>query len=722
MKKNICGFLFLFCAMVIIASPVKRGQWLTITLGNGTEVKVEARGDEHTLFWQDEEGNCYVKDSLTGEFQEAESTLLMQQAQSKRISSLTRLLSASKALKTRASSGSLFQGQKKSLIILVQFADKTFSASDARGLYTRIANENGYGENGFNGSVRDYFLAQSNGVFDLNFDVVGPVTMPNSYSYYGNNNDEKVGELVNDACLAVDDSVNFSDYDWDKDGEVEEVFILYAGYGQADHSNNDEYIWPHMYALQGYDYYSGSNLVLDRTLVNVYACANELTAGGMINGIGTICHEFSHCLGFPDMYDTGSSGNYGMGSWDLMDYGCYNGDGFTPAGYTGYEKMLCGWDSPIVISQDTTVTGMQPIIDNGASYMIYNPDNANEYYILDNRQKKGFDAFLPGHGLLITHVDYDETAWYYNIVNSTGLDSYSGFNNTHQRATIFHADNNESSLTEAGDAYPYQNNNSLSRTSSPKAMLYNASTPDGRMMKLAIVDITEHEDGTMSFAVQTDTTATADSVGTGVTESNLLLQETFDQCEGTGGNDGVFKGSIASSTFLPDISGWTIYGYAYGGNHCARFGQSISGTTIVATPWFTLQGDTVVLKFRAAGWNSKSDGTNLQLSLNGGDAKFVSSQSSDIMLTMTKGQWTSYELKIIGSGMTNLAFTPSKRFFLDDVLIEKLETTTGINNIQADVVRKQSGCIYTLDGRKVGFNLKNLPHGIYIIDGSKVVK
>lgn len=185
---------------------------------------------------------------------------------------------------------------------------------------------------------------------------------------------------------------------------MEEVFILYAGHGEND-TRNSNLIWPHMSQLAGY---TDGTLTLDGVTINTYACTSELQADGSLAGIGTFCHEFSHCMGFPDMYDTTDGGNnYGMGSWDLMDYGSYNDDTYTPAGYTGYEKMVCGWTTPVELDSDTTITDMQPLADMGQTYIIYNKGNANEYYILENRQLTGYDAALPGAGLLIEHIDYD---------------------------------------------------------------------------------------------------------------------------------------------------------------------------------------------------------------------------------------------------------------------------------------------------------------------------
>lgn len=147
--------------------------------------------------------------------------------------------------------------------------------------------------------------------------------------------------MVAEACLAADSEVNFADYDWDGDGEVDQVFVLYAGLGEAA-GGDDDTVWPHMWNLSSSDY--RKSLTLDNVKVDTYACSSEMTKDydtfgypDIVSGIGTFCHEFSHCLGYPDMYDMNYK-NFGMATWDLMDYGNYNGKGFIPSGYTAYEN------------------------------------------------------------------------------------------------------------------------------------------------------------------------------------------------------------------------------------------------------------------------------------------------------------------------------------------------------------------------------------------------
>lgn len=709
--------------------PAKRGVWRTVTLSNGLTIKVRLCGDEHAHWWQAEDGSCFDVDSL-GKGKAVVPQELMSKARSRMAArrQAARRANAKKASQRIATNGNTgkFQGQRHGLIILVNFADSKFNTSKfgpTQTLYSRIANEANYGENNFKGSISDYFKAQSGGQFLLDFDVAGPVTLPNGYSYYGQNDDDgydkRPKEMVREACQAVDGSVDFSKYDWDGDGEVEEVFVVYAGNGEHDTTNKPNLIWPHMDNLANYD----EQLTLDGVTINTYACASELNGDKTLSGIGTFCHEFSHCMGFPDMYDTASDGNnFGMGSWDLMDYGSYNGDGYVPAGYSGYEKMVCGWTTPIELDKPMTVNGMKRLADMGQTYIIYNKGNRNEYYILENRQQSGFDKYLPGSGLLIERVDYDKDIWEWNAVNTTNggyypEGSYTPSYNDHQRITIFHANNIEDDDNNA--TYPYASLDSLTDSSQPAATVWNANADGTYLMHCRVYGITQNADGTVAFSF-----GWADGNATGTNDS-ILFKETFDKCAGTGGNDGKFCGNIAFSVFEPDNDGWKhIDGlagnYMYAANKCARFGDSsqpISGW--VVSPAFTLQGDTAVISFRAAGWNTKAEGTGLDVSVSGTDAKLLDNGN----LTMKKGEWTTYSLRVKGSGRCTITFMPGKRFFLDDVMVkrEKPKASTGISGVRhAD--GKAAQAVYTLDGRRVGYDLRALPHGIYIVGGKKIAK
>jgi M6 family metalloprotease-like protein len=191
------------------------------------------------------------------------------------------------------------------------------------------------------GSARQYFHDTSWGQYNPQFDVVGPYTLSQSYAYYGKNNDANVGEMIRDACkMADEDGVDFTQYDNDNDGKVDFVYVLYAGYGEADGGPANT-VWPHNYDLR----YTGVTCNVDGKTVRNYACSNEISYySKLYNGIGTFCHEFSHVLGLPDLYETNQTpkGLHTLLDWDILDYGPYNNDGNTPPAYSAYERFYMG--------------------------------------------------------------------------------------------------------------------------------------------------------------------------------------------------------------------------------------------------------------------------------------------------------------------------------------------------------------------------------------------
>ena len=396
-----------------------------------------------------------------------------------------------------------FIGEKRGLVILAEFPDMQFKAGHDQEKYYNILNTEGYTTTeGFRGSVADYFRDQSAGQFLLTFDVLGPFTTRDSCKYYGANDkdgdDMRAHEMIIEMCQAVDSLVDFTDYDWDGDGEVDEVFVVYAGKGEADGGNINT-IWPHMWTLEDA---MDKTITLDGVAINTYACANELTGLGKINGIGTFCHEFSHCLGFPDFYDTINGKQYGMGTFDVMDQGSYGGGGFCPPGYSAYEKMVCGWQMPIVLAdEDVDVDSIQPMSDNGETYIIYNDDYPDEFYTIENRQAKGWDKSYPASGLLVIHVDYDPYLWEMNYPNAIITDRKAfkeygyEYGNDHPRVTFFHANNRDISPK----LYPYIKNDSLTATSTPAAKLYNENSLGKKVMMGSLLNIHKNDDGTMGF-------------------------------------------------------------------------------------------------------------------------------------------------------------------------------------------------------------------------------
>ena len=756
MKKQITTLLLILMVTVVMAVPAKKGLWKTITLKNGQEVIAQLKGDEFGHYWQTTDGKHYV--AVDGQYQEETADIRQKaaqrraQAQSRRAARLSH-----KVVNGMRRASDAHLGQKKGLILLVNFQDTQFQEEHDQALYNNVANTPGYtDDNGFQGSVADYFKDQSRGDFELTFDVVGPVTISHDAKYYGENDangdDKHPEEMVVEAIkLAKDFVADWKQYDWDDDDEVDQVMIVYAGEGEAD-GGADNTIWPHEWELKflGLDFE-----VTDGIKVNTYAVANEgLVYDNQfyINGIGTICHEFSHCLGLPDMYDISYSGYFGMGPWSLMDSGSYNGNGFVPAGYTSYDKYCIGWIQPTELTSAQEVNNMQPLNESSDVYMITNAVYPDEYYLLENRQKKGWDAHLPTSGMLILHVDYDPWLWYYNLVNSNS-DGSGGYPvNDHQRCTIFHADgidktgetydkivelanqmayasgsaydrlidqyNNLWQQYDAdirGDVYPQPNNNQLTNTSVPRSFLYNENTDGRKLMNISITDITQNPDGTISFKFAPDDSGSGeegDNTVYGYSKPDIegaLFYESFDQCDGIGGNDGIWSGSIATGQFITDNEGWTS-DKAYGAYQCAKFGtSSVSGSA--TTPSFAMNG-TGVLTFKAGAWNAKNDGTTLLLSVSEGT---ISPSSFE----MAKGEFTDLEATITATGNVKVTFASEKgRFFLDEVLV-KDPYATAIRTLKT--ADNKTTRIYTLDGRYVGSDFKQLQRGLYIVNGRKVV-
>ena len=697
MKKIFLGLVFLLAALTAFAIPAKRGQKTTLTLADGTQVVAELRGDEFGHYYEAADGRVFVKSASADFYEQADKVQILNKANVRRMARNAKRAERRNVRHNEFGVPTSYTGSKKGIIILVNFADKTFNAANNQTLFNNIANAEGFNQGNFNGSMHDYFTSQSNGHFNLTFDVVGPVTLSQNYAYYGQNNsagdDMRPEQMVVEACNLVEDMVDFNDYDWDGDGEVDQVYIVYAGKGEADGGAKDT-IWPHEWELSE----TYSDFDIDGVHINTYACGPELNGSSQINGLGTMCHEFTHCLGLPDFYDTRTNGtNFGMDSWSLMDYGCYNNNGYTPCNYTGYERMFCGWVEPIELTEDMQVTGMKSLEDYGDVYIMYNPGHHDEYYILQNVQKKGWDLYAESKGLMIMHVDYDKDIWQQDVVNNT---------TSRQRCTIFPADNSLSSYSTYGDLFPYNSNNSFGNNTSPAAKLYNANTDGTKLMNIEITGITQKSNGTIEFNFVNNNEGSV-----GPQPQGDVFCETFNECKGTGGNDDRWSGTIASSGFLPDNEGWEVT-QAYGGNKCARFGTG-KKTGIATTPEFEVNGS-VTMTFKVAPWGTEGGAIQLTTSNSG----ITLSQEA---FELENETWNECTVTLTGNGYTTITFMASeKRFFLDDINAEQ-DAPTAISIITPQR-SAESRRIYSIDGRYLGTDFDRLEHGIYIVGGKKVIK
>lgn len=353
----------------------------------------------------------------------------------------------------------LAAGQTKSqelvsrgLLILVEFSDLPLADGNTKEAFDSLANADNYTYNGAYGSCKKYYQDQSNGKYTPHFDVIGPVVLPQTQAFYGTDTDIKgddryIADFVIDACKGAQQlGVDFSNYDQDNDGNVDLVYILYAGHSQAD-GGAASCIWPHAWDMQSAlyfgnthqtEYYVKTNTageiisqnlpVMNGKTVMRYACSNELIySSNNRTSIGTICHEFGHVLGLADLYRTdGVASKEVPGSWALMSNGNYLNNGNTPPNLSVWEKYFLGWIEPEMLATSRNIA----MPADGQTYFMLNrtntiaeegPLSTDTVYYFENRQKSGWDEYLPGWGMLVWRIVYDAQEWYYNTPNNTTI-------------------------------------------------------------------------------------------------------------------------------------------------------------------------------------------------------------------------------------------------------------------------------------------------------------
>lgn len=555
MKRILISAVLSLCAAMTFAIPAKKS-WKVVSQSDGTTIKVSQAGDEHLHYYITEDNVPLYKAAdnrycyLTIENGKLHNSGVLAHESAARSAKELQVMNTihdlapiarQMAAKKRSAAKrcvrpdrlpskddiSVFKGSKKALVILAAFSNKSFSKGDDAivKFYDEVLNQEGYSQNGAAGSVHDYFKDMSRGEFDLTFDIVGPVKVSKSATYYGGpspimGGTDHIGEFITEAIKKADEKcdIDWKKYDWDDDGEVEQVFVLYAGYGQATGGPTGT-IWPNAWtldeALQNSDGNGGFSI--DGVFINQYACSNELylDSGTVPMGLGVFCHEFSHCMGLPDMYDTNYGSTPTMGDWDLLAGGSYNGPqgiGWCPAGWTSYERAYAGWLELTELKAGDIIKGMTSLEEaDGKAYVIYNDNHKDEYYLLENHKGMGWDKYTPENGLLIIHVDYDKDLFDNNIVNSKGeftpaegYDRY--FTNDHPRMAPFSRvrsiQNDTYFYTYPMDA-PRGVVDSLTDTSKPAAELYNALADGSKLMGKPVYNIEKDDDGNISFTFMT---------------------------------------------------------------------------------------------------------------------------------------------------------------------------------------------------------------------------
>lgn len=302
---------------------------------------------------------------------------------------------------------------KHGLVILAQFKDVSFQFT--KWDFTNMLIQKGYSYNGATGSAKEYFDDQFNHSIEFSFEVSDIVTLQHERAYYGRNgkdgNDENPAQMIVDACRLVDSKIDFSRYDDDGDGEVDNVFVFFAG-GDEAWGAGDDCIWSHAWYVKSG---AGMTVTMDGKLIDRYACTSELARkeAGQVNsnilaGIGTFCHEYSHTFGLPDLYDTDyeKSGGFSAGLWattSLMDAGNQINRGNTPPYFNAIEREILGIGEPVILKNDGGYE-LKPINESGKYYKIES-DTEGEYYLIECRSNDRWDAGIGGHGMLVYHVD-----------------------------------------------------------------------------------------------------------------------------------------------------------------------------------------------------------------------------------------------------------------------------------------------------------------------------
>lgn len=402
-------------------------------------------------------------------------------------------------------------GSPKALVILAEFADTTFTIQNTKQVFTNYLmneghfSETAYAQNRNYKGVRGYFKDCSYGQFTPTFDVVGPVKLPKPQTYYGAENDN-ITDLMTDACNAVDNEVDFSQYDANGDGLVDLVYIIYAGHSANYRGNTSTDIWPK----------SGTTILsksFDGKSIRRYGVSNELAGREnkkkekeTINGIGLFCHEFSHTLGLPDIYayktNAEDQNDQGMELWDLMDGGTEVQGGRVPSPYLAWEREAMGWMSIDTLTTDCHIANLKTIDNGGKAYKILNPSAPNEYIVLQSIQKGGwYQGWGNGSypkGLLVYRISY--------VSNKVNVFDFPNNVKGKPRVIVVPADGKVLSAQNAGgswdtyitqhneDLYPYNGLDSIKGFK-----MFNEATLDRSIFNIVETDGANTENRYVSF-------------------------------------------------------------------------------------------------------------------------------------------------------------------------------------------------------------------------------
>lgn len=525
MKNVYLGILLIFLTALCAVAKPKSPFPMTRTQPDGTSLTVRLYGDESFSFITSTDGYLLLQDSqkvlyyadekatissykarnieerstADNDFLKAlnkEAIKTRYTAMTKRTSFgvLPKTSSASFNLSRKPSVESITIGSKTFLVLLVNSSNIKFTHSQTE--YSNQLNEENYSLNGHSGSVRDYLIDQSSGLLIPTFDVHGPVTLSNPFSSYSD------AALIKEAMQILDDSLDFSVYDNDNDGEIDVVAIITAG---TESDNGGHGI---------YKDNLGGVVSMDSRTVNKFLMTPELSNYGSrtkLDGMGSFTHEFGHILGLKDLYQLRGSGSLTPGYYDVMDIGCYNGSsddggvfGTKVPNYSAFQKQSLGWLTPIEVDVSSDGIFVLPPIDSNEAYTISTSD-ADEWFLLENRQQSGWDTYIPGKGMLIWHIDYDKTVWWRNALSEIP---------DHQYVDI------EEASTRSTAAYPFPGTRNITNFS-------NFITWDNTDLNKGVYNITE-SNGVLCFTTDssipvTNCTLSSSSASSSSSESVATL-------------------------------------------------------------------------------------------------------------------------------------------------------------------------------------------------------
>ena len=522
MKKILTVGVAALTAASLWAVPARKGLF-PMTQADGSTVMVQRVGDEHGHLTLDADGNILMAENGSMRFADVTKggvlTPVLEPVKfsSEKLQPLRdKNLDARRIPQKRVANygkfpGATFPGtgKQKAIVILVEYQDVKFTlGDDAHAYFTNLLNEEGFSSFSSTvtgkkytgtGSARDYFLDSSCGQFDCDFDLYGPVTLQSDRKAYGGNDasgsDKAPWNMAIEACQLLDDTVDFSQYDRDGDGKIDNVFIFYAGMGEAT-GGPAESVWPHAYNVS---YISSKKYLFDGVQLDSYGCTNEWVytynafgnkSGEKPDGVGTFVHEFSHVIGLPDLYNTaggetsnGQSVTSTPDYWSVLDYGPYNNNGCTPPAYSAFERNAMGWMTPEELPATTETLTLKPMTQSNFAYGITNAADETEFYLIEARKKEGWDKYLPGEGMLIWHIDYNDTDWVYNTVNNKP---------SHLGVLLVAADGTlPKSARNGADAFP----------GTKKVTTYTPSWWVQGSTGITLNDITQNADKSVSFTV-----------------------------------------------------------------------------------------------------------------------------------------------------------------------------------------------------------------------------